>query len=394
MSGAASDRPYHPVGPVGVDTLESVHGPRRHRLALSLVPGVLALLACTASPGSGNAPSPPRDPVDLAPDWVLTPPASVAVDPDALARALDAAPGVSGMESAAVVRRGKLVAEWYRDGSPSTLRPVRSVTKSVMSLLVGLAIERGLFQGTDEPLADTFHPPLPPITGPDEQITLDDLLTMTAGFEWDESNVAEFNVWVLAPDQVEYVLARPLVSIPGTSWNYDSAAVHLLSAALTASTDAGTSGFADEVLFQPLGIAAREWELDRQGIPNGGAGLSLTARDLAKLGELVLQGGRSGSRQVVPADWIRDATRVRFTAVGGLRATDTLGYGRLWWLGQLGGKTLLLAWGYGGQFVAVLPETDLVVVTTAKFQGLGDGAPAQTSAIMDWIALSVLPAMR
>jgi CubicO group peptidase (beta-lactamase class C family) len=318
----------------------------------------------------------------------------VAVDPDALARALDAAPGIGGMESAAVVRRGKLVGEWYRDGSPSTLRPVRSVTKSVISLLVGLAIERGIFQGTDEPLADTFHPPLPAITGPDEAITLDDLLTMTAGFEWDESNVAEFNAWVLAPDQVEYVLARPLVSVPGTSWNYDSAAVHLLSAALTSSTDAGTSGFADAVLLQPLGIAAREWELDRQGIPNGGAGLSLTARDLAKLGELVLQGGRSGSRQVVPADWIRDATSVRFTAVGGLQATGTLGYGRLWWLGQLGGKTLLLAWGYGGQFVAVLPETDLVVVTTAKFQGLGDGAPAQTSAIMDWIALSVLPAIR
>ena len=352
------------------------------------------MLACTASPDNGNAPSPPRDPVDLALDWVLTPPASVAVDPGGLARALEAAPGVSGMESAAVVRRGRLVGEWYRDASPSTLRPVRSVTKSVMSLLVGLAIDRGVFQGTDEPLADTFHPPLPPITGPDEAITLEDLLTMTAGFEWDESNVAEFNAWVLAPDQVEYVLARPLVSTPGTSWNYNSAAVHLLSAALTSSTDAGTAGFADAELFAPIGIRSRSWEVDNRGIPNGGAGLSLTARDLAKLGELVLQGGRSGSGQVIPAAWIRDATSVRFSPVGALPATGSLGYGRLWWLGQLGGKTLILAWGYGGQFVAVLPETDLVVVTTAKFQGLGNGAPAQTSAIMDWIALSVLPAMR
>src|SRR5262249_23286062 len=214
----------------------------------------------------------------------------------------------------------------------------------------------------------------------------------SAGFQWDESGVTEFDNWLLAPDQVAYVLARPIVTAPGTQWNYDSAAVHLLSAALTSSYDAGTAGFADEVLFEPLGIQERSWAPDHQGIPNGGAGLSLTTRDLAKVGVLMLQRGRSGLTQLVPEAWVLGATGVRFRGVGFLDATGALDYGRLWWLGQLHGTRLLLAWGYGGQLIALLPDIDLVVVTTAPFFNLPD-APGQTNGIMGWIAGWVLPAV-
>jgi CubicO group peptidase (beta-lactamase class C family) len=122
------------------------------------------------------------------------------------------------------------------------------------------------------------------------------------------------------------------------------------------------------------------------------AALSLRTRDLAKLGELVLQHGRSGTGQVVPAEWI-DASR-QLAAVGALTATGPLGYGDLWWVGQLQGRTLVLAWGYGGQRIAVFPELDLIVVTTARWQGIGSAAPAQVEGIIGWIGGSVVPAAR
>ena len=363
----------------------------RHRAQTFRGAGLLLALAmgCSAPPAPATSPPPfHRDPVDLSQEWELTSPDEVGVDAAALARALTVASAISGLESAAVVRRGRLIAEWYRDpGTPDAVRAVRSVTKSVMSLLVGIAIERGVLEGTSEHLASVFRPPLPALSGTQDEITLEHLLTMSSGFEWNEAgNVAGYNDWVLAPDQIAYLLAQPITSAPGTRWNYNSAAVHLLSAALEVSSDGGTEAFADEVLLGPLGIHQRAWEHDNRGIPNGGAGLSLRTRDLAKLGELVLQRGRSGTAQIVPAEWVDASITPSWAAVGGLPATGTLDYGRLWWLGQLDGNALTLGWGYGGQLVAVLPALDLVVVTTARWQGLGAGAPAQTDAIAGWIA--------
>ena len=318
------------------------------------------------------------------------------VDEGALGRALDEAASVPGLESVAVVRRGRLVAERYLGtATADAAHPVRSITKSVMSLLVGLGIERGVFTGPPETLASTLHPPLPALSGEQATVTLDHLLTMTSGFQWDEGgNVAEYNGWVLAPDQVEYLLARPFSAPPGQSWNYNSAAVHLLSAALTSASGMGTDLFADETLLGPLGIRERTWEVDHQGIPNGGAGLSLRTRDLAKLGTLVLQGGRSGATQVVPEAWVRSTTRLARGTGAALAATGALGYGRLWWVGSMAGNELVLGWGYGGQFLAILPGMDLVVVTTARWQGIGSAAGSQEAAILGWIAGSILPAVR
>lgn len=264
-----------------------------------------------------------------------------------------------------------------------------------MSLLVGLGIERGALSSPSETLASTFHPPLPVLSGEQATVTLDHLLTMTSGFQWDEGgNVAEYNGWVLAPDQIDYLLARSFSTPPGQAWNYNSAAVHLLSAGLTSASGMGSDVFADETLLFPLGIRARSWEVDDRGIPNGGAGLSLRTRDLAKLGTLVLQNGRSGATQVVPRAWIQLTTQTVWATGASFAATGTLGYGRLWWVGRLSGNELILGWGYGGQFLAILPALDLVVVTTARWQGIGSATGSQESAILGWIAGAILPAVR
>jgi len=345
-------------------------------------------LACRSPTTEPASPTPP---VDLSAEWNPASPASVDVDADGLARALALADTIPGLESAVIIRRGRLIGERYLGtASAEAVHSIRSVTKGVISLLLGQAIERGVFQGTSERLADTFHPPLPVIEGEAAHITLQDLLTMTSGFEWNENdNPAEYNGWVLAPDQIEYLLARPITSSPGTVWNYNSAAVHLLSAAITSTSGMRTDDFADQFLLGPLGILVRSWELDNRGIPNGGAGLSLRTRDLGKIGQLVLQGGRSGSVQVVPANWVAASTAAQLSTPAGFSSIGALRYGDLWWAGRIGGHGVVLAWGFGGQFILIVSELELVVVTTARWQDLV--VAGQGDAILGWIATSILP---
>ncbi len=285
-----------------------------------------------------------------------------------------------------------MVERYYRPGGADSLYALRSVTKSVMSLLVGVAIQRGGVRATDQPLGELFHPPLPALDPAGAAITIGDLLTMTGGFQWDESGVTEYNNWALAPDQIEYLLARPLVNQPGTTFNYNSAAVHLLSAVLEVDAG-GTAAFADAQLLGPLGVHARDWEVDNRGIPNGGAGLYLRPRDMAKIGQLVLQSGLSGARAVVPSAWVDQSTQAHVATGGALGPLATLTYGYLWWLGQTGGHDVVLAWGYGGQLIWIVPDLDLVVVSTATWQGLGGAAQTQAASIAGMIAAGIMPAI-
>jgi len=366
----------------------------RRRCLPALLAATLACGEAATAPPSTPPPPTTTQPVDLSADWVTTTPGAQGVDAAALATGLGGAAGIPGLRSILVVRHGRLISEQYlASGGADSLYALRSVTKSLISLLVGSAIQRGAIRGTDQTLGELFRPPLPSLAPADAAITVGDLLTMTGGFQWNESGVTEYNNWVLAPDQIDYLLARPIVSPPGTTFNYNSAAVHLLSAVLEVDAG-GTAALADSVLLAPLGIHARDWELDDRGIPNGGAGLYLRPRDMAKIGQLVLQRGRSGAAEVVPPSWVDEATRDHVATGTALGAMGTLRYGDLWWLGSTAGHAFVLAWGYGGQLVWIVPDFDLVVVTTATWQGLRTGAQAQTAAIAGLIVNRILPAVR
>ena len=348
------------------------------------IPRLALAFSLAAAQACSDATSPPatREPVDLSAEWSTAAPGAEGVDGAALAATLGQATTIGGLRSVLVVRHGHLIAEQYfAGGGGDSLYALRSVTKGVISLLVGIAIERGAIRGRSQPLGELFHPPLPALDPEAAAITVGDLLTMTGGFEWNEgSSVTEYNNWVLAPDQIDYLLARPIVSPPGTTFNYNSAAVHLLSAALELDAG-GTAAFADSHLLAPLGIHARDWELDDRGIPNGGAGLYLRPRDMAKIGQLVLQRGRSGNAAVVAGAWVDESTRPHLETGTSLGALGVLDYGDLWWVGRYSGHDFVLAWGYGGQLVWMVPDLDLVVVTTATWQGLGSGAGSQAAAI-------------
>lgn len=336
-------------------------------------------------------------PIDLSAEWTPTSPDAEHVDSAVLAAGFAQSANVPALTSVVVVRHSHLVGELYlAPGGPDSAYSLRSVTKSVMSLLVGIAIHQGHVPSTTTTLATYFKPPLPLLDSTKRSISIQDLLTMTSGFQWDETDsVALYDEWISAPDEITFLTNRPLACPPGQCWNYNSAAVHLLSVILSRAIPEGTAAYANDVLFKPLGVHSAQWEVFADGYPNGGAGLYLRPRDMAKIGALVLQRGMSGQTAIVPASWIGLSTAAQSQTNPDefLQPAGQLGYGDLWWVGRVGPHRLVLAWGYGGQFIWIVPDLDLVVVTTAAWQNVGNAAGFDANDIAIFIANQIMPAV-
>lgn len=252
------------------------------------------------------------------------------------------------MRGILVARNGRIVLERYYGGAGAVDHfEVYSVTKSVVSMLVGISIvERNI--GTVEQLfGDYLHEAA--TAAEDErvaEITIKQLLTMTAGFP-DEQATGK-NILL------KLITLRRLAHPPGTKWEYDNGSAHIVSAIVHRAAGVSARQYAQQKLFGPLGIEPGAWPTDAEGINLGSTGLTLTLRDMAKLGELYLREGRWRDRQVVPKRWVELSTRDRVD-------TDDpdVGYGYYWWIGR---KTKsFAAIGFGGQIVAVHPEQGLVV---------------------------------
>jgi CubicO group peptidase (beta-lactamase class C family) len=295
-------------------------------------------------------------------------PPSTPAQADAIEAAFAQARLDPGLRSLVVSRGGATVrAEYFNGGGPDTPEYVWSVTKSVLSLTVGAALDDGCLRSLDQPIGELLGPSL--VTDPAKAgVTLRHLLTMSSGIDFPEasfyaSGPSLYDAWIQAPDQVAFVMGRPVTAAAGTRFEYGSGTIHLASVALTRACGVGTSIFAGERLLSPLGITGRTWEADRQGYSNGGAGLSLTAADMQVIGNLVLDGGRYQGRQVVSSSWVRAMTSAQIATGGG--ATQWYGYG--WWVGWTrAGDPFALANGWGGQFIAVVPAKGLVVTTASR----------------------------
>lgn len=286
-----------------------------------------------------------------------------------------------------VIRNGRIVLEAafqpFQKNAPHNLY---SCTKSVTSTLIGIAMGQGKIGGVDRRVLSFF--PDRKIAHRDarkEAMTLGHLLTMTTGFDWAEWGIpygSSTNVswkWSKSPDRVQFVLDGPMSADPGSRFNYNSGASHLLAAILRRETGQSPLAFAREQLFQPLGISEVSWPADAQGIQFGGTGLHLRPRDLARIGYLFLHGGSWQGRQIVPAEWVRTAVTSHVSA------SESQGYGYQWWIDLKGG---FAARGFGGQTLWVLPELQLIVVTTA-------GAPGEEVTLPKTLMeLFVLPAVR
>jgi CubicO group peptidase (beta-lactamase class C family) len=310
------------------------------------------------------------------------------IDRAALCRATDGlvASGAN-IHCVLVARGGQLVFERYFKGldeisddifgrqvvnvafDADTLHDLKSVSKSVASLAVGIAIDRGLIRSVDEPIF-SFFPELADLRTPEkDRILLRHVLDMTLGLAWVEATPAtgDDNDEVrmhMAPDQCRYVLGLAATAPAGQAFHYNTGALALVSVVVRKATGRPLDEFARTTLFEPLGISAGAWRRVG-GDTDAGGGLRLRPREMAKLGQLVLAGGRWGERQVVSKGWI-DASTAPI-----IQATDDQLYGYLWWLGRVRANGRTVQWigalGRGGQSIRIVPELDLVVVVTAGY---------------------------
>jgi CubicO group peptidase (beta-lactamase class C family) len=275
--------------------------------------------------------------------------------------AVAAAEQLPRLHSLLVSHRGALVVERYFNGARAgRAANVKSVSKSIISALVGIAIERGHLRGVDQPIGGYFTDLLrAPADAPKRAITIEDLLSMRAGLESTSSR--NYGAWVTSRNWVRHALAQPLESTPGVEMEYSTGNTHLLSAILTRATKKSTWQFAQEVLAKPLGFTLPRWPQDPQGIYFGGNDMLLTPRQMVAFGELYLNRGNKDGVPIVPSSWV-DASWVP----RGRSDYSEQMYGYGWWMRELAGQPAFYAWGFGGQYIFVLPRQQLVVVTTSS----------------------------
>lgn len=323
----------------------------------------------------------------------------------ALCRPIDAAGRDGSNTHAVLVQRGPAtLAEAYFTGrdkpsgawferevafTPEHLHDLRSISKSVTGLLAGIVLARDAAAPPglpalrlDQPVFDYFPEHADLATPERRRITVQHLLDMTTGWQWDEWNVSYASLansetrMVLASDRDRHLLGLPLDHPPGTQWAYCGGATALLGEILERLTGQGLLALAQEALFAPLGIAGATWRTGWRDKAVAFAGLRLRPRDLARIGRLMLDGGRWQGRPVVPPDWVAATLATRVPAVDGMF------YGRQWWHGQFGrgpgaGVPFTAAMGNGGQRLFIAPSLDLVVVMTAgRYNQPANGVPS------------------
>ncbi len=257
---------------------------------------------------------------------------------------------------------------YYQSGELHTLQ---SVTKSITALLVGIAVQRGELPGPEALILDYFEASqIGDLEESKWTITLEDLLTMRSGFFWDEwtypvgdprNSVTQMET---SENWIQYALDLPMLYSPGEVWVYNSGACQLLSVVIKESTGLDVDQYAEEYLFGPLGIEDYYWKKTPGGWPDTEGGLYLKAEDLAKIGTLVLNQGEWDGQQVVGKAWIEAMTSPQVPDVDPYDPNWNYGYGYLWWLLPARELEVISALGYGGQFLFIVPELELVGVFT------------------------------
>jgi CubicO group peptidase (beta-lactamase class C family) len=376
--------------------------------------GFAAVLVLAASaPAWGQASPVCGTPTTLDDGWTIATPESVGLDGARLCNiAARLKETEANVHAVVIVRHGKLVFEqyfagydepWGQDGGQhdfdaTTKHDMRSASKSVISLLVGIAIDRKLIASADEPVVK-FYPEYSDLKSPGwDQVTLRHLLTMSSGVQWDENRA-----WTdpkndephlsSEADPIRYILSKPVAKPPDSLWTYNGGGTDLLGNIIERVSGKPLEAFAREVLFQPLGITDLEWKTyPENGKVASAVGLRIRPRDAAKIGQLVLNRGDWGGRSIVSPGWVEQSTRPRFQAIGYF--SGLFFYGQQWWLGRSIAQETEVKWiaamGSGGQRIFILPDRDLIVMTTSGlyFQ------PRQGDGALDMMANFILPSVR
>jgi CubicO group peptidase (beta-lactamase class C family) len=348
-------------------------------------------------------------PLANASDWQKVLPSEAGFAPDLAARIDQFVAAGKNIHGVVVVRRGRLVTERYyenddqvRDdkGTPRVERvsftaershELRSVTKSIVSLLYGIALGQGKVPPLDAPLLAQFpqYTDLPDLWQR-QRWTIRHAITMTLGEDWNEDLAYADprngqTAMEAAPDRYRYALEQPIVAVAGERWIYSGGATALIGKIIEKGIGGSVHDYARSMLFDPLGIGPTEWRIGRDGEMNFASGLAMRPRDVARIGQLLLDGGKAGERQIVPADWLEASFKPA------ARINDRVQYGAHWYVGNMVRSRRtpwMAALGNGGQRLFVLPELELVAVVTAG------GYDKRDRVSDDLLAEAVLPGLQ
>ncbi len=309
-------------------------------------------------------------------EWRVSAPADQGLDGeklDAFVRDLSSGKLLKPVNSLTIIKNGYMVVDkYFGEEGKNDLHTLQSVTKSITSTLIGVAIQQDMIADLEQSVL-SFFPEYSSFKHLDENkkaMTLKHCLTMRTGQAWTgESHLGALNRY--SGDKMKYVLDYKMEGPPGNQWYYNSGIAILLGGLLQNATKMNTKDFAMEYLFEPLGITSYRWDGHR-GIPHTGGGLYLTPRDMARIGYLYLKDGRWENNQILPENWVREATTRHVLSTQTIAGVSLISYGYMWWL-LPSRKTdldtskpseIYMAYGHWGQFIFIIPSYDMVVVFT------------------------------
>ncbi|MEX1260606.1 MAG: serine hydrolase [Balneolaceae bacterium] len=292
---------------------------------------------------------------------------------------------VGSIKSIMIEKNGELIAEKYRgrmNASRST--NIKSASKSIISLLIGIAIDKGYIESVDETIDQYFEEYFS--ANPDsikEALTIQDLLTMRTGLE--STSMRNYGRWVISDNWSEFTLNRPMVGEPGGNMIYSTGTSHLLSIILTKATGMDSRQFANEYLFGPMDIRLGGWDRDPQGYFMGGNNMALSPEALLKIGRMMMDLGEYNGQRIVSAEWILDSVKVY-----GRSNYNPYDYGYMWWRQDVGEYEVVFAWGNSGQYIMMLPELDSVISITSSV-GQNNGSRRYQRDIFNYVENSLIP---
>jgi CubicO group peptidase (beta-lactamase class C family) len=270
---------------------------------------------------------------------------------------------INSVTSLLIQQNGKLLSERYYNGmSEGRSTNIKSASKSIISLLAGIAVDKGFIKSVDKPIRPYFSEYFE--ANPDsvkENITIKDLLTMRTGLE--TTSFHNYGRCVVSDNWIKFALDQPMEDRPGGDMMYSTGTSHLLSAIVTKATGMSTKAFAQQYLFDPMNISPGGWDRDPQGFYMGGNNMALRPQDMLKIGQMVLNNGTYQGKRIVSEQWLQDSfrtyTRSNF---------NPYDYGYMWWNKPVGDYKVYFAWGFGGQYLFMIPELDAVVVLTGSLR--------------------------
>ena len=296
-------------------------------------------------------------------NWEVSTPDALGLNGTMLNSAFSEASAKGFINSIIVIRHGKIAAEKYFNGrNVNSYQTVRSVSKSFLSALIGIAVNKGILD-LDQKMIDSFPEYKSEVTDTNvNNITLRHLITMRSGVKGDEEiyfTVTNSSNWI------KTIIHLPLNFEPGAKALYSTSGTHLVSGMLTKACGMTAMAFARNNLFNPMGIVINDWATDPQGIYFGGNDMFFTTRNIAALGLLYMNKGSLNGKQIVPEEWVNNSLVYSGGSSTVWGSLTEGGYGYLWWLGKVSGKKVFFALGHGGQYIVCVPETDMIIAATS-----------------------------